>query len=201
MCLVITCEPMMVVYILEKYTGEYASRVENKFGKYAKAIGVRKLDNAIEMTVVVDDSDIKFMTIKEVKTKTLDVLKTIASDVSKNIKPKLCLTSEILGGDILQMLGNSAILFDVPMLIELSKRTPSKLLRCYKALPDKFKLDDVKRLLKKKDGRPYHRNTYQNWLNQLKSIRLIDLKRKTYYKKSFGASIIEEMLGNKKANK
>ncbi len=189
---------MIRTQILGKNIQEYANRVEKKFKKYAKAIGTKKLGDVIETIVVIDDSDIKFMTVGEVKEKTLDVLKTIAADVSKNIEPKLCLTSEIQGGDILAALGDSAILFDVPMLIKLIRKTPSKLLQCYRALPDKFKLDDLKRLLKKKEGKPYHRNTYQNWINKLISMGVVELKGKTYYKKSLTILTIEEVLRNER---
>ncbi len=62
-------------------------------------------------------------------------------------------------------------------------KIPIILIKNYSKLSEKFKLKDIERVCKKLNGKPFHRNTYQNWLNFLRKIGIIELEGRKYKKK------------------
>lgn len=62
-------------------------------------------------------------------------------------------------------------------------KIPIILIKNYSKLPEKFKLKDIEKVCRKPNGKPFHRNTYQNWLNFLRKIGIIELQGRKYMKK------------------
>lgn len=61
-------------------------------------------------------------------------------------------------------------------------KIPIILIKNYSKLPEKFKLKDIEKVCRKPDGKSFHRNTYQNWLNFLRKIEIIELEGRKYVK-------------------
>jgi len=59
---------------------------------------------------------------------------------------------------------------------------PEKFFDAYDGLPEKFKLNDLKKEFEQLSGNRYHRNTYQNWLKGLQKAAFAKLKGKIYQK-------------------
>jgi hypothetical protein len=85
--------------------------------------------------------------------------------------------------NIWDVLGDSCVIRNTKALtIFLNIKLPTGFQIAFEELPEKFKLEDLRRELKKITKKNYHRNTYQNWLNFLREAEFISLKEKTYYK-------------------
>ncbi len=61
-------------------------------------------------------------------------------------------------------------------------KIPQILLKNYEKFPKEFKLIDVEKLCRKEESTSYHRNTYQNWINFLRKIEIVELSGKKYIK-------------------
>lgn len=62
-------------------------------------------------------------------------------------------------------------------------KIPFILIKNYSKLPETFKLKDIENVCRKPNDKPFHRNTYQNWLNFLRKIGIIELEGRRYVKK------------------
>lgn len=61
-------------------------------------------------------------------------------------------------------------------------KIPIILIKNYSKLPEKFKLKDIEKVCRKPNGKPFHRNTYQNWLNFLRKVGIVELQGRKYVK-------------------
>jgi len=101
----------------------------------------------------------------------------------KTIKPKPVLVTEINNETVWKILGDFSQIMDVKSMITfVNIKLPERFHEAFEMLSDKFKLEDLRRELRKASGKEYHRNTYQNWLKFLANADLITLKNKTYHK-------------------
>jgi len=168
---------------------QFADAVRKKFGKYFLAHGIQKTKTKTVVNVVIDDRDIKRMTKQDLLRK-LDVMtnaklfELLAKAKSKDhIEAKVHLLSDLNQVNVWQALGDSATVMDVKSMAGfIQLNLPEKFFDAYDRLPEKFKLNDLKKEFEQLSGKRYHRNTYQNWLKGLQKSDFAKLKGKIYQK-------------------
>jgi hypothetical protein len=173
-------------------------KVENKFSSqkerdYFVGYSVKK-GKKTEVNIIIDDRDIQKMSKADLLGKLQEILNKMNPAQGKiSVKPTLI--SDLNDSNIWNLLGDSAVVRNVKALTTfLNIKLPEGFQIAFEELPVKFKLDDLRRELKKITGKEYHRNTYQTWLNFLRNAEYVELKEKTYVKipKSNRYSILKE---------
>ncbi|MDD5132919.1 MAG: hypothetical protein PHD81_03720 [Candidatus Nanoarchaeia archaeon] len=135
----------------------------------------------ILINVFIDDRDIEKMS----KADLLSKLQAILNELNppKKMSAKPILISDINENNIWEVLGDSCVIKNIKILTTfLNIKLPENFQIAFEELPEKFKLEDLRRELKKLTKKDYHRNTYQNWMKFLIKAEFVTLKEKTYYK-------------------
>jgi len=168
---------------------QFAGAMKKKFEKYFLAHGIQKTKTKTVVNLVIDDRDVKRMTKQDLLRK-LDVMtnaklfELLAKAKSKeHIEAKVHLLSDLNQANVWQALGDSATVMDVKSMAGfIQLNLPEKFFDAYDRLPEKFKLNDLKKEFEQLSGKRYHRNTYQNWLKGLQKAAFAKLKGKIYQK-------------------
>ena len=165
----------------ENELSRFVKNLEEKFENYFVGFGAKKLQGKYKVNVFMDDRDIRKMTKKDLY-KALQKHIDKVNDAPNKIKAKPVLVSDINETNVWKFLGDFSQIMDVKSMITfVNVRLPEGFQEAFERLPEKFKLEDLRRELKKITKKDYHRNTYQNWLRFLKKAEFIKLKNKNSF--------------------
>lgn len=173
---------------MEKELKQFIKKIEKTFVSekkdnrdYFVGYSIKK-DKKARINVFIDDRDVERMN----KSDLLEKLQSILNDlnpISNKMSAKPVLISDLNNKNIWSALEDSCVIKNTKALtVFLDIKLPTDFQIAFEKLPEKFKLEDLRRELRKITKKDYHRNTYQNWLNFLREAEFISLKEKTYYK-------------------
>lgn len=173
---------------MEKYLEQFIKKIEKTFISEKKNnrnyfVGYSiKEGKKTRINIIIDDRDVERMSKSELLEKLQDILND-ANPLKNKINAKPVVISDLNNKNIWSILEDSCVIKNTKALtIFLDIKLPKDFQTAFEKVPEKFKLEDLRRELRKITKRDYHRNTYQNWLNLLKKAEFISLKEKTYYK-------------------
>src|SRR3989344_3668799 len=148
---------------MEKELKEFIKKVEKTFGSekrdYLIAYAIKK-GKKTTVNVIIDDRDVERMEKSDLLKKMQSILNDL-NPIKNSMDAKSFVISDLNNKNIWNVLGESCVIKNTKALtIFLNTKLPNNFQRAFEKLPEKFKLDDLRRKLKETTKRDYHRNTY-----------------------------------------
>lgn len=176
---------------------KFIDKAGQMLGQYFVAYSTRIRKGICFINIIIDDRDVAKMPKRKLYNTLWKKLDKEAEKISKKIKTRTVLISDINESNVWTILGDSAEIMNVKSLIAFIGITlPKGFKETFESIPDKFKLEDFRKASKKIFVGKYHRNTYQNWLRSMERIGFVKLTGRTYYKQkgSYKHDILKTLL-------
>lgn len=168
---------------INKPIENFIKEVKSKYKNYFIAYGLKKYRNKYAINIIIDDRDIIKMEKSDLRSRINKTFLSFAKKVKNSVKAKTIFLTDLTDSDIWNKLGDMAVIYDVEAIITfIIIKYPKEVIVAYKRLPNRFKLSDFVKEIRKLSNRKYSKVLFQKWLKAMMKQGFLKLNKKTYYK-------------------